>query len=119
MLAALVLLLDAPHPVPSATVRTHDLTKLTHMQALQLAGKSVRYHVQLDTPLDVCRQYVIAGCRTPDAVERSVYFQGDQIIGEDEVDVQVEGTLRVIHHNAWQQVPGWTELRVMDARRIR
>lgn len=116
--AILLLLLDAPCPVPSATVRTYDLTTLTPTQAYQLVGKRARYHVQLDTPVEPFLQYLIAGCRTNSDVERSVYFLSNQVVGDDEVDVEIEGRLHVIHHNAWQQVPAWTEYRILDAVRV-
>jgi hypothetical protein len=118
-LFSLLVLLDVPGP-SVAIVRTFDLATLTEQQARQLVGKRVRYRVELDSPETEVDGYHAYGCRSGDlGDERGVYFCPGEVIGEDELGVLVEGTLRIIRQRAWGPVPAYTEYRLVDAVRVR
>jgi hypothetical protein len=106
-------------PSSRATVRTHTLATLTEQQAPSLVGNRARFLVQLDCPeTDVDGDHAF-DCRSANPADvRSVYFCPGEVIGEDEVDVLVEGTLQIIRQRAWQGVPAFTEYRIVDAVRV-
>ncbi len=115
----MLLLLDVPAP-SSATARTHKLATLTERQAQRLAGKRLRFAVQLDSPETEVDGEHVFDCRSANPADvRSVYFCPGEVIGENEVDVVVEGTLHIIRQRAWMGVPAYTEYRIMDAVRVR
>jgi hypothetical protein len=117
LLAVALLRADAPEP---STVRTWSLATLTAQQAQAIVGKRARFTIELDSPATEVGGYLAYACRSSDpSDERGVYLFADQVVGEDEVDVLVEGELHLVRHDAWGQVPAFKAYVVRNAVRIR
>ena len=96
----------------------HDLTTLGRAEAAALDGRRGRFRVAIDSPPSDRLGCVCYGCATPDGVERTLFLRD----GEADRDrLEVEGTLRVLHHPAAvcgkTAFVGFTEYRLVDADR--
>jgi hypothetical protein len=119
-----------PAPAPLAPAGTKpatdlarpiDLYELTVEEAWRLAGKRVEVFLEVGCPVDVGDGYTdVAAYERPDGVERHVYLVGEHHdIGAGDRLTAV-GVLRVVEHAEvvvnGVTVPGWTEIRVEQAR---
>ena len=117
-----------PHPCellpsgtdePAADLRiVRDLTTLTAAEAAALDGQQARFRVAIDSPPSDRLGCVCYGYATPDGVERTLFLRD----GEADRDrLEVEGTLRVLHHPAavhgGMAFTAFTEYRLVDAER--
>src|SRR5262245_61936433 len=107
---------------PGDLARPLDLYELSVEDALKLHGSRVEVFLELGCPVDVGDGYTDAAAYDrDDGVERHVYLVGEHHdLGAGDV-LTVSGTLRVVRHRDATVngvfVPGWTEIRVEQARR--
>ncbi len=90
-----------------ATIRTHTLATLTPQQAQRLAGKRLRFAVELDSPETEVDGDHVFDCRSANPADtRSVYICPGEVVGEDEVDMLGRGDAAgIIRQHAWMGVP--------------
>lgn len=101
------------HPFALATATVEDARKLN--------GHTVRSTFKVVNPPDYHDDFMVVGDDTGD-VARTAVLPLDYLVDSGDT-LTVEGTLRVIRHPATVvgevKVPAWTELRIVDGRRVR
>ena len=92
----------------------------------------MRMRIELDSLPEAGDGFVVFDCESADSAQRTVWFEAGGIGGDDGPDVEptgdggkfeVVGRLAIVEHPARRfgatYCPGFTELRLMDARRVR
>src|SRR5262249_9328100 len=97
---------------PGAKPRLHDLATLSSADALRLDGRRGLFRISLDSTEGEYDGFILYDCRSPDAVLRSVRLYPGQ---EDDDEMVVETTLRVVRHPASGAFPALIESRLTQA----
>jgi hypothetical protein len=114
-------LADAPSPNGVDADGVHDFAALTFQDALSLQGHPARYRVVLDSLPDEAGDYVLFNCLSPVGESRTVYL----LPGQDVADRMTVEAVLVVRQCPPSEGPGgahfegFTEFRLMDARRCR
>jgi hypothetical protein len=98
-----------PRPARAPVTRTLDFSALTWAEAVRLQGRRVRVVLELDSDCDHEGGYTLYECAGHDEALRTVWF-AEELEGQD-VQLAVEGTLKVIHHRTRGWVPDFVEYR--------
>ena len=125
-----LLILTSPPGVSLEQQAPIEFAYLTNADAARLAGRWVRMRIDLDSLPEARDGFVAFDCESADSTQRTVWFEPGEIGGDDGPDVEptgdggkfeVFGRLTVVEHSARRfgatYFPGFTELRLMDARR--
>jgi hypothetical protein len=107
---------DVPRvEVVAPIVRTYDVSRLSEVEAARLVGKRARFKVELDSDEWDNGRRVVIDCKTSTVEEKTLWL----LPGEEAADeMTVEARLVIRHHPGWGQFPAFTELRLLDARRV-
>jgi hypothetical protein len=81
-----------------------------------MAGKRLRFVVQLDSPATDLDGYHCFSCQSADPADaKGIRFYSAEQIGGNEVTVLVEAELRVRQFDAWYGVPAFLCYELFDA----
>jgi hypothetical protein len=114
-------LANAPSPDGGETVTVHDFATLTLHEALALRGHPARYSFVVDSAPELVDDYLAFDCTSPAGESRTVYLLPGRVPTER---MNVEGVLEVRQMPpavgpGGTFFPGFTELRLLAARRCR
>src|SRR5262249_31640501 len=127
----ILLILVGPPPVCIEQQPTRDFAAIRTADATKISGTWVRMRIELNSLPEARDGFVAFDCASADATHRTVWF----VVGEtggDDADVkprgdcdklEVIGRLSVVEHPpnrfGTTSFPGFTELRLLDARLVR
>jgi hypothetical protein len=115
----------ADGPLPSGKVeRIHDFATVCRSEAFHLNGRRALFRIQLNTEADSEAGRLVYDCVGKDGTNRAVWFISGQEVEDDQKEMIVEATLRIVHREPWTAPDGmrfeaFTGYWLEDARRCR
>jgi hypothetical protein len=122
LVLAVPALADGPPPPSWDIERIHDFAALTLSEVSRLDGRRALFCIRLNSEADSEAGRIICDCLGKDGIERTVWFCDGQQVVDDQEDMIVEATLRLVYLKPWTTPDGmrfeaYTEYRLEDARR--
>ena len=115
---------DGP-PLPSSKMEyIHDFATVCRSEAFHLNGRRARFRIKLNTEADSEAGRLVYDCVGKDGTDRTVWFISGQEVEDDQEEMIVEATLRIVHRAPWTapdgtRFEGFTGYWLEDARRCR
>src|SRR5262245_8165833 len=126
--AALLLLLaasalaDGPPPPSGEVACIHDFATVSRSEAFHLNGRRTLFRIKLNTEADSEAGRLVYDCVGKDGTDRTVWFISGYEVEDDQEEMIVEATLRIVYKKPWTAPDGmrfeaFTGYWLEDARR--
>src|SRR5437763_8638310 len=124
----LALILIGPPRADTRQQPTADFARLAVADARRQVGRPVRVRLEVESLPEVRDGFVVFDCTSSDSALRTVWFESGELGGDDadtapDGRIEVVGRLAIVEHSGRRigatTFPGFTELRLTEARRVK
>ena len=117
-------LAEGPPPPSGEVARIHDFATVCRSEAFHLNGRRALLRIKLNTEADSEAGRLVYDCVGKDGTDRTVWFISGHEVEDDQEEMIVEATLRIVHKKPWTAPDGmrfgaFTGYWLEDARRCR
>jgi hypothetical protein len=90
-------LADGPPPTSGEVECIHDFATVCQSEAFHLNGRRARFRIKLNTEADSEAGRLVYDCVGKDGTDRTVWFISSHEVEDDQEEMIVEATLRIVH----------------------